>query len=115
MEEFKFTEDFKAPEGGVWSGSGERQEVAADRMERAGRGFDQEVLYATKSETHLWVTILVHRASDQTLDALSGVGDGQPILDAETLTQSPATVCYICSEPFDPRLRRRKCKGDSGL
>lgn len=94
-----------------WTALGDRQEVNAQRLAGIERRFEEAYAYATKSETHMWGVTLMHRASDQTLDAFDG-GPGQPLLDADTLLMRPAVGCYVCEQAYEPRMRRRKCPGE---
>jgi hypothetical protein len=95
-----------------WVATGVEQEVTAHRLGRLEESFAKAYSYAVASETHLWVATLAHRCTDATLDSLEGVSDEQPLLDADTLLMRPAVGCYVCEEPYEPRLRRRRCPGE---
>lgn len=94
-----------------WVGTGERQEATQHRLAGADAEFTRRYVYATKSETHLWIVTITHYASDVLLESLYDP-DASPMLDTETIATMPAIGCYVCEEPYDPRLRHRKCKGE---
>lgn len=97
----------------AWVALGDKIEVNPDRQAAAETEFERRELYARKSQTHLWTVIIVHFANDTMLNAFtSGDPADMPMLDAESIAMRPALVCYICSEPYNPRLRMRKCKGE---
>lgn len=95
-----------------WHGIGQQVELTPGRQQAARDEFERRVSYAIKSETHLWIVTLAHYASDQLIEAMAGNTDALPLLDTETLAFPPVTGCYVCEEPYDRRLRHRKCKGD---
>lgn len=95
-----------------WQGLGDEQLIDGNRQLRALSRFDLDHQYAIKSETHLWVVMVTHRATDQMLEAFLDPEAGEPMLDAETLAQPPALLCWVCSQPFSQRLRMRKCPGE---
>lgn len=67
-----------------------------------------EIRYAMKSQQHLWIVsamFVVHK------EVLRAGGGESTLLDPETVRQIGAG-CFICEEPFDPRLLDRKCPGD---
>lgn len=98
-----------------WSGLGNGQTINPQRQVGARSAFDADVSFAEKSHTHLWVVMITHRATDQMLDAFGDPDDSNmPILDADTLAQPPAVICWICTQPYEPRLRLRRCNGDKG-
>lgn len=93
--------------GIVW-GTGIEQSTDG-RLDR----FDQELVYAIKSETHLWAAVITHKISEAALDALAaGSVDGPLHLDVESMLNIPLIGCLVCEEPFSARLRRRKCPGE---
>jgi hypothetical protein len=94
-----------------WTALGDRQEVGAQRLAHIEQRFEAAYAYAIKSETHLWGVTVMHQATEQTLDAFDGSG-GQPLLDADTLLMRPAVGCYVCEQPYEARLRRRRCTGE---
>jgi len=95
-----------------WTGLGDHQEVSGHRQLQAEDRFEAERSYALKSQTHLWVVTLMHKATDGTLDVYDGK-DGTPLLDADTLLMRPAVGCYLCEELYTPRLRLRRCPGEA--
>lgn len=90
---------------------GEMSEATPARQLFAEDEFSKRMSYAEKSETHIWIVMVTHFATDQMLDGFSGVKNESPILDHETIAMRPVIVCYICEESFEPRLRHRKCNG----
>jgi hypothetical protein len=94
-----------------WVGLGDGQEVTGHRQLLAEQRMEAAYAYAIKSATHLWFITLSHQATDQTLDVFDGQ-DGTPLLDADTLLMRPAVGCYVCEQPYEPRLRRRRCPGE---
>lgn len=94
-----------------WEGTGVAQEVTPHRLQLAASRMDDAMAYAVKSETHLWVILMTHRATDATLDVIDGK-DGQPLLDADTLLSKPNVGCYVCEQAYAPSLRRRRCPGE---
>lgn len=94
-----------------WTALGGQQEVNPQRLAGIEARFEGTYAYAVKSETHLWGVTLMHQATDATLDAFDG-GPGQPLLDADTLLMRPAVGCYVCEQPYEARLRRRRCTGE---
>jgi hypothetical protein len=95
-----------------WRGIGDRQEVTPDRQLKAEEQLERDLDYAVKSETHLWIVTMAHRATDQLLDAQDGRTTDTPMLDTDTLLMRPAVGCYVCEQVYEPRLRRRKCPGE---
>lgn len=103
--------DSAAPMGFV--GIGDRQEVTPHRQEVARSEARKAFDFAVKSETHLWTVVMSHRASDALLDAVEGLTpDSMPLLDTDTLLDPPSVGCMVCEQPYEPRLRRRKCPGE---
>lgn len=70
--------------------------------------FCGEVVYAIKSHTHLWTATALYMLSEETMRTLS---EEAPNLDMENLRQV-GVGCFVCQEPYDPRLLKRKCKGE---
>lgn len=98
------------PEG-EWVPIGEETELSSSRYDSLDQSFDEKVKQALANKNHLWIVIVTHYASDQTLDRMSGDDSGLPILDHESVAQQPMVGCYICEETFEPRIRNYKCKG----
>lgn len=94
-----------------WVGLGDQHEVTPTRLLAAEATFEEAYAYAVKSETHLWVVTMMHRATDGTLDVFDG-REGAPLLDADTLLMRPSVGCYVCEQVYEPRLRRRRCAGE---
>lgn len=100
-------------QGGRWVGTGQTQEANPTRQIAAADRLDALTDYATKSETHLWLVLITHHASDAMLDAFDSPDPTHlPLLDVESMVGMPATVCMVCEQVYEPRLRRRKCPGD---
>lgn len=97
--------------GREWVGLGAGQEVTGPRQVAAEERFESEYAYATRAETHLWVITVAHKATDGTLNVFDGK-DGTPLLDADTLLMRPTVGCFVCEQPYEPRLRRRRCPGE---
>lgn len=94
-------------------GLGDRQEITPQRQKFAREQAQKEYEYAVKAQTHLWTVVMSHRATEAMLDAVSGVkADTLPLLDADTLLDPPSVGCFVCEQPFEPRLRHRKCPGE---
>jgi len=88
------------------------QEVNPTRQEHARETGNADYDYAVKSQTHYWIVVVSHRATDAVLDSHDGVTGDLPILDADTMTGPPSVGCMVCEEPYTSRLRRRKCPGE---
>lgn len=96
-----------------WSGLGDMQEIDPDRQRNAEAQHLEGLYYAQQSNTHLWVVVVMHRATEQMLAAFSDPeSEDMPILDAETLAMPPGVACYRCGEAYSKRESFRKCKGD---
>ena len=91
---------------------GDKVEVTPDRQVAAESVFDRRVALAMEHKTHLWIVTIVHYASDQMLDAFSGVSGELPLLDHESIAMRPGIICWICEESFEPRIRNYKCRGE---
>lgn len=95
-------------------GTGIHQEVTPRRQEVAMDALERDRAYHEKAGTHLWIVVVVHRASDGLLD---GVDDPDRadlrLIDADTMAGPPAVACFICEQAYEPRLRRRRCPGES--
>lgn len=76
---------------------------------------DSRVEYAEKSGTHLWVTRLDFATDTETLNFLDSADDdqfqGATSFDVGNLVRPPAVVCSVCDDPYERRLRDRRCKG----
>jgi hypothetical protein len=84
--------------------------VRVDQGHRAmgGDAMDAAQAYAIKAAEHLWVATVCHRLSAAALDA----SQSEPLnFDAESLIMT-AIGCYVCEEPWEPTLTRRRCKGE---
>lgn len=103
----------QAEQGGhAFLGTGVKQEVSPHRQRSAAAQAEQAYEYAVKSQTHQWVVLLQHRATESILDGFEGVGDAFPSLDADTLNGPPMVGCSVCEQAFEPALRRRRCPGE---
>jgi len=92
--------------------TGVMQEVTSQRQVYLRGTSTAEEEYAVKSQTHLWVVTIAHKATDSILDMRDGLTGDMPILDADTMWMEPAVGCFICEQVYEPRLRRRKCPGE---
>lgn len=92
--------------------TGVLQEVTPHRQQQGRDAHDTAYEYAVKSQTHMWVVTIAHRATDSVLDAADGKPDAQPVLDADTMLGAPAVGCYVCEQVYTPQQRRRKCPGE---
>lgn len=98
---------------GRWVGMGDQQEATPHRLEQATTRLEREQATAVKSQAHLWLVLLTHKASDAMLDAFADPDPANvPILDLDTLMGQPAVVCYVCEQPFTQRDRLRRCPGE---
>jgi hypothetical protein len=65
---------------------------------------------AVMSGTHLWIMTTAHAITANALDRM----DSDPLIaDAESLLGT-AIGCFVCEQPWEPRLTRRRCKGEPG-
>lgn len=82
------------------------------KVDRGHRGMSPDAMdaaerYAVQSGTHLWVATAAYRLSPDALDR----ADTDPLMfDAESLLAT-AIGCYVCEQPWDAQLTRRRCKG----
>lgn len=91
---------------------GQHQEVTPHRQIHAEGQLDAALEYARKSHTHLWGVYVMHRATDQLLDAYDGKAPDLPMLDADTILMRPVLGCFVCEQAYEPRLRLRRCAGE---
>lgn len=83
------------------------------RVDQGHRGMgpdamDAAMAYAVKAQEHLWVATACHRLSAAALDRM----DSEPLhFDAESLIAT-GIGCYVCEEPWEKRLTRRRCPGE---
>lgn len=104
--------------GREFRGTGERQHASPHRIEGSMAELGRLETYHTKAQTHLWVLMLTHRATDVLLDQMDAQEQDAsvtPILDVDTMLGQPGLICYICEASYEPRLRRRKCPGEPAL
>lgn len=92
--------------------TGVMQEINPNRQIHAKSRGDEALEYAKKAETHLWLVFVQHFATNGVLDAHDGIKTAAPILDADTMADLPRVFCLVCEEPYEPRLRHRKCPGE---
>lgn len=92
-------------------GTGHTQEATPHRQARAADELERLADYHQKAQTHLWLVLLTHKATDAMLDGYDDPAD-MPILDVDSMVGMPALVCYICEVAYEPRLRRRRCPGE---
>ena len=70
---------------------------------------DKEIEYAVKAGEHLWTAIVTYLSSKQALR--DNYENNQPLnMDSENLLQVHVG-CFICEEPFEPKMLDRRCKG----
>ncbi|HXH77297.1 hypothetical protein [Nocardioides sp.] len=93
--------------------TGHRQDVTPTRQANASATSDADYDYHLKSSTHYWIVIVSHKANGSLLDAHDEVPGAVGIIDADTMLGPPDVCCFICEESYEPRLRRRKCPGES--
>lgn len=86
------------------------QHLTADRVQRAGERFDQDLAYAEKAEEHLWIVAVAHRITEE--GARAYLAGETVILDAESVSIT-GVGCYRCEQPFSPRLAGKRCRGES--
>ena len=82
--------------------------LGPDQLAAKNRAFVAEVEYAIKSHTHVWTVMQLHVVSGDTLTEHLAREEA-PLLDGETF-RAIEVGCYVCEQPFDPRLVTRKCK-----
>ena len=100
-----------------WHRTGDVQHVPQGRILSAEAKMDGLISYHEKAQTHMWVVVVTYQGTDTLLDKLDAPAADPtdphtaPMLDADTLLMRPAIGCYICEEPYNPRMRRRRCPG----
>lgn len=72
-----------------------------DRIEKRATG---AIGIAKLTGKHLWVAMVAYRVTDPERDSL--------MLDRENLMVYPHIGCFICEQPFTPRMMTRRCPGD---
>lgn len=95
--------------------TGMAMEVTPARQASAGTALEAAEDYARKSQTHLWLLLITYKVPDAFLDAQDGLkpkDDPTAILDPDAILGVPALVCYLCEQPYDRRLRHRRCPGE---
>jgi hypothetical protein len=95
-----------------WQPTGRMEKITTEQQVRADDLFERKILQAVERKEHLWIVIVTYVASETTLNAMSDPKESTPILDHENLAMQPYIGCYVCEEPFEPRIRNYKCKGD---
>lgn len=86
--------------------TGVKVRIESDRLERAADRLDELARVARISGDHMWVATTAHHIADP----VQALADGL-VLDAESLLYT-GVGCYVCEEPFTPRLLTRRCKGE---
>jgi hypothetical protein len=94
---------------GVHVTGGVDQHAGAQQLAKLNARMDAAYSYATKSKQHLWIATTTYQVSDH---ALQNIGREPLNLDLETMLMQPALGCYVCEQPYSPRLRLRKCPGE---
>ncbi len=79
--------------------------VDADRLRAANERFNEAVRVAELGGDHVWIALVTHHLADP------GRLAGERHLDAESIVMAHVG-CYVCEEPYDPRLARRRCPGE---
>ena len=69
------------------------------------RRADQAIAAARITGEHVWITLASFRCADPG-------APGDLLLDRENLFTYPQIGCYVCEEPFTPRLKHRRCPGE---
>jgi hypothetical protein len=87
-------------------GQGVEVHVSSDRMRRASAAFDERVRHATSDGDHVWVVLVTHLVSDPV-----SFNAGEAHLDAESIA-SANLGCFVCEQPWTPRLTHRRCPGE---
>ena len=85
--------------------NGITQEVPGERLKAAGVRFEEVLRVAALSGDHVWTAIVQHHI----IDPVRFVDGGH--LDAESVV-AVHLGCYICEQPYDPLLVRRRCPGE---
>lgn len=88
-------------------GTGHMAEVSAERHKAARERFDREVAFGQAAGKHVWVAIATFLVQPEQFTS----GDGPGYLDGENLG-GVYLGCYVCEEPYDPRMQHRRCRGD---
>lgn len=74
------------------------------------------VVYAIKSNEHLWAITTIRTIGDDFLDHFDKVAT-DPTVDAEEGWPAATDIigqvvdCVICEQPYSPLARRRRCPG----
>lgn len=80
------------------------QQLTGADLERMDARTTAAVAAATRTGSHLWAALLAYRVNDPTMPDL--------MLDTENLLNYPTVGCFICEEPYSPRLAYRRCPGE---
>jgi hypothetical protein len=83
--------------------------VRADQYEpgaaaESGVLLEEKVTRALRLGEHLWTATAAWLVADP------GKAD-QLLLDRENLLVAPQIGCFVCEEPYSPRLAHRRCSG----
>jgi hypothetical protein len=66
--------------------------------------FDEIIAQHRRTGEHLWIALVAFRIEHPELN-------GPLVLDKRNAMTSAQIGCYLCAEPWSPRLRRRRCTG----
>lgn len=89
-------------------GLGIQQEATPHQQLTKADLFTAELNYARKSHTHLFVATAAYVLSEETLRDME---TSPPLFDLENLRQV-LIGCFVCEEPYDKRMLKRKCSGE---
>jgi hypothetical protein len=87
-----------------WALTGDKQHISGTRQEAAETRFDAAIDRAVRLREHLWIAVVPFFVTPP-------LDDGA-MLDAENIASAPSVGCYVCEEPWDERVARRRCPGD---
>jgi hypothetical protein len=89
----------------VLTGRGPTVEATGQHQLTGHARFEAKLTTARKSGDHFWVALAYYVIDDPSAAPIH--------LDLENIGGSPALICYRCETPYEPRLLKRRCKGDT--
>lgn len=93
----------------LYATGGVSQAVGREQLERLQARCEAAYTYAVKAQKHLWVATTAFLLSDRALELMAE----EPLsLDLENMLMQPAVGCFVCEQPYEPRMRLRKCPGE---
>lgn len=88
--------------------------LGAGNMQRVDgltpEAFEKALAYHTKSQTHMWTSLVQYLHSEEAIKAAFGDNPELLHMDRENLI-GHHIGCYICEEPANKRIITRACKG----